>query len=334
MGMLNVSLGLDTEKANLWKNGEFIIHGMNTHGGEPTADLVGDYQTFSNIEAGPGTVMYELLYTHYFNKFSLSAGMHDLNGEFTVTDYGLTFANSSFGITPVGSGTVPVSIFPVITLGVVARYEISDNIKWLGAIYDGDPGDYETNKHSMQWTVNYEEGVLLVSEVQFSNSSESHPGIYRLGGMFHNGLFSNIVDGADVRFNHNWYVMADQMVMPKNDNPDQGLGLFLQVSGAPKQLNFNNFYLGFGLNYMAPFTSRPDDVIGLGIAKANISPEMNKIALPGENYTSETAIELIYKFQFGDHFALMPEFQYIVNPGANALLDNALVGMLRFELAY
>ena len=42
-------IGFDTEKANFWKGGELFINAANTHGGEPSASFIGDYQVASNI---------------------------------------------------------------------------------------------------------------------------------------------------------------------------------------------------------------------------------------------------------------------------------------------
>ncbi|HEX3009230.1 MAG TPA: carbohydrate porin, partial [Bacteroidales bacterium] len=58
-GMANLRISFDTDKARLWKGGQFYIHAANTHGGTPSCDLVGDFQVASNIEAGNHTYIQE-----------------------------------------------------------------------------------------------------------------------------------------------------------------------------------------------------------------------------------------------------------------------------------
>ena len=48
----------------------------------------------------------------------------------------------------------------------------------------------------------------------------------------------------------------------------------------------------------------------------------------------ETAIELTYRVQFLPWLALQPDVQYIINPGTDPALKNALVIGLRFELSW
>ena len=44
LGLLNVRAGFDTEAAGLWKGGQLFANVGNTHGGQPSANLVGDFQ--------------------------------------------------------------------------------------------------------------------------------------------------------------------------------------------------------------------------------------------------------------------------------------------------
>ena len=45
----------------------------------------------------------------------------------------------------------------------------------------------------------------------------------------------------------------------------------------------------------------------------------------------ETAIELTYSAQLTDNFRIQPDIQYIINPGTDPSLKNALVVGVRFE---
>ncbi len=85
--------------------------------------MIGDLQTASNIEAPDHFLLQEAWYEQQFadGMLSLLFGLHDLNSEFYVSDYGSLFLNSSFGIGPDMTVNVPLSIFPRAGLAVRAR---------------------------------------------------------------------------------------------------------------------------------------------------------------------------------------------------------------------
>jgi len=58
LGLANIKASFNTETANFWKGGKAYLNIGNTHGGEPSTNLIGDFQGVSNIEAGNLTFMY------------------------------------------------------------------------------------------------------------------------------------------------------------------------------------------------------------------------------------------------------------------------------------
>ncbi len=77
MGRLDVGVEVDLEKANIVKGGLVHVDVMNAHGGlKPTADMIGDLQTVSNIEAPRTTRLYEAWYQQAFDEtLSMKAGL-------------------------------------------------------------------------------------------------------------------------------------------------------------------------------------------------------------------------------------------------------------------
>ncbi len=66
-----------------------------------------------------------------------------------------------------------------------------------------------------------------------------------------------------------------------------------------------------------------------------LSDILAAVDIQNAGHNHETAVELYYKYQFNDNFALQPDVQYIINPSATGVaLDNALVGMLRFHINF
>lgn len=321
MGMIDLSLSLDFEQMNLWKGGEFYIQVENTHGATPTADLVGDIQTFSNIENGDGTYLYMLWYKQTLGNFSATIGVHDLNSEFVATEYGGTFINSSFGIQPSASLNVPTSIFPKPVLGVVLDYQINDYFLVRTGIYDGEPVSDPDDIYNLDFTISNTEGLLSISEAQYSHELSGKTGTYKLGVLYHTAEFNNMANGETTAGNYNIYAIIDQQI---NDN----MGAFAQIGFADKEYNLNPFYLGGGINLTPTFFNREDDVLGLAFAYAKLSEHA------GFDKDHETAIELCYDIAINDHIVFQPDLQYIINPGATSAVDNALIGFMRLKIEF
>ena len=128
LGLADLFLHFDTEKAGLWKGGEFLIHGANSHGGEPSANLIGDLQVVSNIEAGNHTFLYECWFKQKFANVTATIGLQDLNAEFAASDVGSLFLNSSFGVHSVISDNILAPIFPLTSPGITLCWDTSEKI--------------------------------------------------------------------------------------------------------------------------------------------------------------------------------------------------------------
>ena len=193
---------LDTEAAGLWKGGTFFVYLLNNHGANPSEFYIGDLQIVSNIETKDATRLYELWYEHHFDLYdtdlSILIGQHDLNSEFNLTEYGLLFTHSSFGIQPDISANVPVSIFSVAAPAFRLKWEPTDSIHFMAAVYDGDPGAPDVNRSGMRWRLSSEEGFMYIYEMGYHfgdpEDSQTFPGSYKLGYWHHTAEFNDVRD--------------------------------------------------------------------------------------------------------------------------------------------
>ena len=336
LGVIDLGITLNTEEAGLWPGGELYVQIENTHGGKPTEGFVGDMQVLSNIENAENslTYMYELWINQSIGNLSVKAGLLDLNAEFNVSEYAGTFINSTFGIQSSMPVNIPVPIFPLNALGAMLKYDHSDALAVQLAFYDGDPGDYFdendelTDPHHLNWTLSSDEGFLGIGEIHFSTiSGEETTGTYKLGGYYHSGVFDDFSDTAKtVDGNYGLYLVGDHNI---SDN----LGAFFQLGWAPTNINVNDVYVGFGINYTGLIPGRDDDVFGLAVAYAGLSKDF-RMDLP-DLKGHETAIEFTYAAQINDNVAIQPDIQYIINPsGTGEALDNALVGLVRLSIGF
>jgi len=316
LGLANIKAGFNTETANWWKGGESLINIGNTHGGQPSATLVGDFQGISNIEAGNLTFLYELWYKQTLGKFSLTVGLQDLNANFAYSDNGALFTNSSFGIQSSISDNNPTPVFPLTALGANLKYDITADYALLLAVFDGTPDDFENNPYNINWKLNKDQGYLAVTEFQIKKSLlKGRTGTYKIGFYFHEHN-----DSIDVeQENGGLYCIFDQQITDK-------ISAFSQIGYSPKSKNNHNHFYSVGLNYKGLFNKRPDDLFGVAVAHAGIDRSA---------VGSETAMELTYRFQLNENIYLRPDIQYIINPaGTDVKLENALVGFLRFGVQF
>ena len=324
LGMVNVLFGFDTEKAGLWKGGNFYMHGANTHGAEPSQQLIGDVQVMSNVEAGNHTYLQEFWVKQKFNKIEITAGLQDLNVEFAVSELGALYLNSSYGILPVISNNFNAPIFPLTTIGLTFKWDISEKTRWINALYDGSPTDFDYNPHNLKWQFSSGDGILAISEFQKNIMINEFPGVYKAGVFSHFHKMGKNVATADSITNNlfGMYLFADQTIWERNL---RNAGLFVQLGYSPSETSTNNFYLGTGINITGLLSKKAKDTFGLAVAHVTFT----------EDAKSETAVELTYLYQLTEHFFIQPDFQYILNPsGTSEPLPDALTANLRFGISF
>lgn len=333
IGMEDFSLEFNTGDAGWWENGTFFIHGLNAHGKGASAFLTGDLQVLSNIEAGDYTGLYEFYFLQEFNRFSFLIGQHDLNSEFIGTKYGGTFINSSFGIAPNVSLNIPVSIYPVAAPCLMVKYNSTKSVIYKLAVYDGDPGNFESNRFNLQWNINANEGLFSIAEIEYNNVlNEQLTGLYKAGIYFHSGEFLNYSDTISYqKGNYGIYAIVDQALFNRSLHTGRGLCFFLQGGLAPGTHNQVGYYAGAGLRYHGIIAGRFYDELGIAVANIGISNAYRNIYKTPKS--TETTLEATYKFVFGQKYSIQPSVQYVFNPGAGAY-NNCVVSILRFSLEY
>jgi porin len=335
MGMFNLNVNFETEKARLWKDGTFTVHLLNTHGATPSADYAGDLQVYSNIEAGKHTGLFELYYSQTIRNFEIKGGWGDLCNNFYCTQFGGLFLNSSFGISPGAALNVPVSIYPVTAPFVYASYSFNSKSKLQFAVFEGNPGDIETNKYNLNWDLSRENGMMNILEYQYIREEEKYFGL-KTGIYIHTEDVKGLEDTLEVFDNtFGFYGVLDKNLVPAKTGCSKGLDAFLQYDFAPADRSGVNYYIGTGLSYRGFFAKEKiRDEFGFAIAHLKMS-QYWKVANP-ERKSRETSLEFTYKVTLFDHVSLQPDFQYIINPdaGENGILKNAAVVSLRLNVCY
>lgn len=332
---IDVIATLDAERACGLTGTTVLISGLYNNRPTLSDRIVGDIQTVSNIDTDGASRLYEAWVERAFDAGAVKLGLMDLNSEFDVNETGALFVNSSHGIGPDFSqvGENGPSIFPITGLGAMLRWDLSERMELRVAAFEGTVGDPD---HPRRTTVDLEsdEGALLVGEltVRPTAASRSILGVWR-----HTGRSA---DHADPEILHRTeslgvYALAEGTLL---NTEAHALNAFIRVGFADSDIHQVARYQGVGLTWSGPMLAGSDREEQLGLAIGNITNggkfRRSQAALGTTFERHETAIELTYRVQYLPWLALQPDVQYIINPGTDPALKNALVIGLRFELSW
>ena len=289
-------------------------------GGDFSGRFVGDAQTVSNIDGPAGVRLANAWLARDFDGLGgIKAGVIDLNTEFDVQSTAALFLDSSFGIGPDFSqaGANGPSIFPSTGLGLVGWWLPGDHWQLKAGLFEGVPGNPDhPGRTSFAFTS--DEGVLLALEVRNHLTPDFTLGL----GAWHHTADFDALDPMRGRVSGNsgLYASADGLIY-KPEGAEAGLSGWLRLGLAQAAVNPVTLSLGAGLVLAAPFGREADQT---GIAVTHVSfggPTRRAAALRA----GETSFEATYALNLNSHLTLQPDLQFVLSPGGNVGLADALV---------
>ena len=330
LGLFDFGVVYKPFQNGLFQNTTFHMHLLKTNGKGSSEYFIGDAQVASNIEGKASRFIYELILSQQLGDLLLSFGLHDLNTEFMMSDYAGDFINSSFGIFPAVSMNVPVSIFPVTSVGGILSYN-KKMFDIVGGIYNlnneyVEEEEFELHNHTFQ------KGYMGVAELRYRlNPGKKLSGEYKFGGYYKDCAPCEEVEEVEafiVNKNHGVYFIADQSLYTVNNKFN--LGLFTQVGLTPKKTNYVPDYYGFGLSVRTEGRKYAPDFIGLALGRVGLNNYSAELGF--NNPEHETVIELSAKKTFYNRITLQPDIQYIMHP--SGMYNDAIVGMVRLQIEF
>lgn len=287
---------------NPWRNGQFNFTIATTHGGEPSAELVGDWQVLDNIEAGNHVFALYAWYSHTFNKVTLKAGLQDVNDSYSACDASGNMLNTSFGGNQVllSGGNVPT--MPCNGLGINVEWRASNSFMWQAGIFDGGviPLD-EGNKFNLKHKLSLGKGYVIVTEGVLTPVSAL---TLKVGAFYHTRLENN-----------GYYLSCEKSFALQGE---RSISAFVTGGYAPRATDVANASITCGATLNSVFSHSGADALAAGVLTVHL-----------DGLKWETAVELNYRYQLGSHFYVSPDVQWIINPGADDSRRNALVTALR-----
>ena len=325
---LDLTLEADLGRAVGLADTTLFLYGLYNNGTGFSDGLVGDAQVVSNIEAPVAAFrLYEAWLEHrlFADAVSLRAGLYDVNAEFDALESAGLFLNSAHGIgTDIGqTGENGPSIFPVTALGLRAALRVGENWTARVAVLDGVPGNPDRPRRTAV-SLGGGDGAFVIGELAYETDA-----IRLLAGHWRYTARFEDFSGAQARGNDGFYLRGETRLASEAGDGAQGLSAFARLGAATGRFNMFDRFASFGLVYTGPLPGRDEDRAGVAIAVAGTSDGFRETS-PATG--AEVAVELTYRFVLTDWLALQPDIQYIVNPGTDPTLSNALTLAIRAEL--
>lgn len=305
----------------------FDVGGQLQRGRDGSLDS-GDFQVYSNID-GPDRLQVARLFFEQRccgDGLRCKIGKFDANDDFALVDNGLLHLHSSPGFAPtiVGFPSYPdpafgAALFAECDCGLFARGAVFDGATQVG-VATGPRGPRTVFDSPSAWFLVGEGGVRW-------GHGDVACGAFRHTGTFE-GRSGEPVDGLSGLY-ANW----EQHLPCCGDGgagDAGGLRVFAQYGWVDPDGSVLEHYHGVGATWTGLGSARPRDVLGLG---ANWVRWRDR---PGGGVRGggEFVVECFLRAQLSPSIALVPDVQWIHDPGGRPELADALVLTLRLDVLF
>ena len=262
-------------------------------------------------------------------------GNQEYGGTFLIEPLGYAFGNLF--------SSIYESFNPAGTPGAEVKFAPKRSFYVKTAVMAGNRDPYHQDPTGFEFkirdTPNYlfETGYLVSPEDGItklgSMSGKSYPGVYKFGGIYNHGQFSDPA-GRKSHGNYLVYGMASQAMYRTEAGSNRGLDATFGFDWSPGDVSRANAQITAGVRFNAPFRERKQDRVACGLVYSKISDPFSRFGqlLGGAPLGSEKAFELNYSLKVRPYLLLEPTFQYYVNVGGNPLLSNPAVFGLRTKI--
>lgn len=333
---VDLQVAVDADGLIGWHGARLFVYGIYNNGVALSPTLVGDIQSVSNVETDVRAArLFEAWVEQDVGRnASIKVGLYNLNSEFDTTQSGGLFLISSHGIGPdfSQSGRNGPSIFPVTSLALRGEIKLGKN--WLArvAVLDGVPGD---PAHPARTAIKLSgrDGALIVGEVDYlKGGTKAAIGVWGYTARF-DDVAATAPDPAG-RGNTGAYVFVEHPLVGTRADDPQGLAGWLRVGVADARFNAIGSYFGGGLVYTGLFRGRKDDQAGISFAAANFGDRYRQGRTLAGDLTGrrEIVLEAAYHTVLAPWLSVQPDVQYVINPGGDSRLRNAVVLGARIKI--
>lgn len=341
VGRADTELTLDLDAMDVLPGATMYVFAQSGWNDGINDDRVGSLLGVEALSMGDEEIrVVELWYEQRFldDKLRIKLGKMDVAVDLDANAYANWEVAQFLNAALVNTGNIPL---PDYALGAVLSVEPLD---WLYATLvaadaqaDGRETGLRTALHGEDYFFGaLEIGFLPVWETRWGNL----PGGYRFilwydpqpKEKFFNDLGGRRRTIPMKRDDTGFAFNMDQMIfkeVPDDDGDSQGLGVFFRYGYAHQDVNEIEHFWSIGGQYQGLIPTRDNDVLGFGFAQGIISDAMHT-HVGGDR---ESVYELYYNAEALPWLHVSPDFQYVVNPGADHGRD-AFVAGVRVQMTF
>ena len=333
-GLLTTYADIDLEKLLGWKGGAIHANSFYLHGIGPSPSAR-DIFAVSNIEGVETLRLDELWFEQSLleDKLKVRIGSLAVDSEFFISDSSALFINGTFGWPAATAANMAAGGpgYPLASLGVRVRYAPTDNLTVLAAVLNGSPADpfaadpQKNNPHGTSFRL--QDPPLLMVEGQYKYDVDGLPGTAKLGGWQQFNHYAPVFLNPDIlETDRGLYGIIDQQIWKGGD--DKAVSIFARVAGSPEAQSLIDAYVDTGIVFTGFVPNRTKDSFGAAFAYGNVSNDLRKAqAIPTNPNASDvisdycSVLEVNYIARISPGFSIVPDFQYIWNPGGRISSD-------------
>jgi porin len=351
---IDFGIDADLQKAFGWDGFLFHINATDRRGSNLSDKYIGNlFESQELYGGGEITRLAQLsLEKKWFNgDTNLLVGRIFAGNDFAMSPLYCNFMTNAICLHPNSIPyDTPISLYPVATWGGRLKQKLDDQWTVQVGAFEANPSD--NNRNGLNLSTTYATGEFSMAEVQYQPNWFGLPGTYKLGGYYdtsknpdqaldiHNQpLATSTLPAKQVDGKSGGYFLAEQTVWSFEPSTKRGLTPFAGIHLADSTTSYFDWFALGGVVAQGIFPSRSDDKLSFGVAYGHVSPRRQEYqrdlqaatGSPQVIQSGETAMELNYGIQATPWLHLLPNIQYIINPGAVTNVPNAIV--LGFELA-
>lgn len=346
-GLVEPTLGLDLDQLSGWNGTHVFIRGLGMYGRDPVegtgslnapSNLAGEVQTFRLFEAWIERSFRD-------ETFSARFGLHGLDAEFDVKETAGVFMNGGFGtgVDLSQSGRSGPCTYPTSCLGLRLRYQPTPNHYVQAAVMEGAAGDPD-DPYGTGISFDYdEEGLFTIAEFGFLRGADEGRFLRAaLGVWYYSAGFDDLLevnpsgDPRQRQMTPGVYALVEGELYREPDRPTEGLSGFVRIGSADPDVHQVHHYASAGLASTGMFPGRGDDVTALGVSVpvngSKFKAARRQAGSPVDD--AELAIELTHYVPLLPWFSLQFDAQYIINPGTEPAVADALLVGLRCRFTF
>ena len=281
------------------------------------------------------------------DRLLVKLGRLPMSGE--IYPFACPFQNLGFCGTVPGYVTPNWFTWPISQWGATARYQLNQEWSLQTALYQVNPRFTEREQGLNFGSPSGITGYHAVAELGWTPTFAGQPGAYRLGLWRNPGDFEDIYRDAAGRpmalsgapaAEHDkasgGYLMAEQQLWQSSAVAERRLKLFANFIQSDPDVTYIERIWQVGGILSAPFASRPNDELGLGLGRLEINDDARKRRREqGEPVPNvEYPAELYYRVALTPAISLTPNVQYFHQPGGFEEAQDVVVMGLKTVVSF